>query len=82
MDRSFKNSPWCRYANDGIVHCSSKDEAEQMLEQPKVKLQECKLEIHPDKTSIVYCKDSNRKEIHENIEFTFLGYTFRQSSPQ
>lgn len=77
MDRSFINNPWCRYADDGLVHCSSKDEADHILEQLKVRMQECKLEIHPDKTSIVYCKDSNRKEIHENIEFTFLGYTFR-----
>lgn len=77
MDRIFLNNPWCRYADDGIVHCSSKDEAKHILEQLKVRMQECKLEIHPEKTSIVYCKDSNRKEIHENIEFTFLGYTFR-----
>lgn len=77
MDRSFKNNSWCRYADDGLIHCSSKDEADHILEQLQVRMQECKLEIHPGKTSIVYCKDSNRKEIHENIEFTFLGYTFR-----
>lgn len=77
MDRSFKNNPWCRYADDGVVHCSSKSEATYILEQLKLRMKECKLEIHPEKTSIVYCKDSNRKECHKNIEFTFLGYTYR-----
>ena len=64
-------------AHDGIIHCSSKSEAEHILEHLKLRMGECKLEIHPEKTSIVYCKDSNRKERHENIEFTFLGYTYR-----
>ena len=35
------------------------------------------LQLHPDKTTVVYCKDSNRREAHENVSFTFLGYTFR-----
>ncbi len=39
--------------------------------------QECGLESHPDKTRIVYRKDINRQQDHPEIEFTFLGYTFR-----
>ena len=35
------------------------------------------LELHPDKTRIVYCKDSNRRGSAEHTAFTFLGYTFR-----
>jgi RNA-directed DNA polymerase len=35
------------------------------------------LELHPDKTLIVYCKDANRKGSFEHEQFTFLGYTFR-----
>ena len=35
------------------------------------------LRLHPDKTKIVYCKDSNRRDSHEHTAFTFLGYTFR-----
>ncbi|WP_308429120.1 group II intron maturase-specific domain-containing protein, partial [Streptomyces brasiliensis] len=35
------------------------------------------LELHPDKTKIVYCKDSNRRSSYEQVAFTFLGYTFR-----
>lgn len=39
-------------------------------------MSDCKLEIHPTKTRIVYCKDDNRKEDHEHTDITFLGYTF------
>jgi hypothetical protein len=35
------------------------------------------LELHPDKTRIVYCKDSRRRGTYEEISFTFCGYTFR-----
>jgi RNA-directed DNA polymerase len=77
MEREFPQNSWCRYADDGIVHCRSKEQAEHILKRLMVRLQECKLEIHPDKTKIVYCKDSNRKELHAINEFTFLGYTFR-----
>jgi hypothetical protein len=35
------------------------------------------LELHPTKTKIVYCKDGNRRGVHEHTAFTFLGYTFR-----
>ena len=43
----------------------------------EARLRQCKLEAHPDKTRIVYCRDSNRREDHEHIQFDFLGYTFR-----
>jgi hypothetical protein len=35
------------------------------------------LELHPDKTKIVYCKDANRRGDSEHTSFDFLGYTFR-----
>jgi RNA-directed DNA polymerase len=35
------------------------------------------LRLHPDKTKIVYRKDSNRRDQHEHTSFTFLGYAFR-----
>jgi RNA-directed DNA polymerase len=43
----------------------------------KQRLQECGLEVHPDKTRIVYCKDDDRRKSHENEKFDFLGFTFR-----
>jgi group II intron reverse transcriptase/maturase len=66
-----------RYADDILVHCKSEEEAEWALAQIEQRLNECGLEVHPEKTKIVYCKDSNRNEEYSNISFDFLGYTFR-----
>lgn len=74
---NFPKLPWCRYADDGIVHCKSKVQAEYIRKCLEQRFNACKLEIHPEKTKIVYCKDSNRKQKHDNMQFTFLGYTYR-----
>jgi RNA-directed DNA polymerase len=76
MENNPRN-PWERYADDGVIHCRSKEEAEALLERLKERMLACKLEIHPEKTRIVYCKDSNRRKEHEHTSFTFLGYEFR-----
>jgi RNA-directed DNA polymerase len=73
----FPNNPWCRYAYDGIIHCRTKEQAELIKRCLQKRFRECSLEIRPEKTRIVYCKDSNRKMKEENIQFTFLGYTFK-----
>ncbi len=77
MEREFSNNPWCRYADDGLIHCVSEKQAQYLRDRLEKRLRECKLEIHSDKTRIVYCKDSNRTEEKKKIEFTFLGYTFK-----
>jgi len=68
---------WVRYADDGIIHCQTKEEAERLLERLKKRLATCKLEVHPDKTRIVYCRNYKNQERHEHETFDFLGYTFR-----
>jgi RNA-directed DNA polymerase len=77
MKRKSPNMPWCRYADDGLVHCKTEEEAKHILEHLKRRFEECGLMLHPDKTKIVYCKDGNRKENHKENKFDFLGYTFR-----
>lgn len=77
MELNYPDNPWARYADDGIAHCRTLEEAEKLLEKLKVRFEECELQLHPDKTRIVYCKDDDRKETHEDIKFDFLGYTFR-----
>lgn len=77
MKRNYPNNPWARYADDGVVHCKTLEEAENLLEALKTRFEEIGLEIHPDKTRIVYCKDDNRKGSHTHEKFDFLGYTFR-----
>jgi RNA-directed DNA polymerase len=74
---NFPQNPWARYADDGIVHTKTKVEAENLLEKLKQRFKACKLELHPDKTRIVYCKDDDRRDNYSEIKFDFLGYTFR-----
>jgi RNA-directed DNA polymerase len=77
MRRNFPTVPFEVYADDALVHCRSKKEAERMLKAIEGRLKQCKLELHPEKTKIVYCKDADRRGSHEHERFDFLGYTFR-----
>ncbi len=77
MTRAHPQLPWCRYADDGLVHCRSRREAEAVMAKLQARLAECGLEMHPTKTKIVYCKDERRKQTHPNVTFDFLGYGFR-----
>ena len=66
-----------RYADDVIIHAKSRAQAEHVLEAVRHRLKECRLELHPEKTQIVYCQDDDRRGQHDHIQFDFLGYTFR-----
>lgn len=77
MKTNFPQNPWARYADDGIVHAKTKVEADNLLEKLEQRFKVCKLELHPDKTRIVYCKDDDRRGNYPEIKFDFLGYTFR-----
>ena len=77
MERTFPGNRFCRYADDGLVHCRSEAEANEVKALLAKRLQECGLEMHPEKTKIVYCKDDDRREEHPITSFDFLGYTFR-----
>lgn len=77
MQRQHPGKPWCRYADDGLVHCETQEQAEQILQGLRVRFEECGLELHPEKTRIVYCKDGKRKGKYQETSFDFLGYTFR-----
>jgi group II intron reverse transcriptase/maturase len=66
-----------RYADDIILHCNTQEEAEEILLQITQRMQQCKLELHPLKTKIVYCKDYRRKEPHKQVQFDFLGFSFQ-----
>lgn len=74
---NFPQNPWARYADDGIVHTKTKVEAENLLEKLEQRFKACKLELHSDKTRIVYCKDDDRRGNYPEIKFDFLGFTFR-----
>jgi RNA-directed DNA polymerase len=81
MGRTYPTFKWCRYADDGLVHCETEQQAQQMLAALDKRFKECGLELHPDKTKIVYCKDDNRrKRDYPKTEFDFLGYSYCQRS--
>jgi RNA-directed DNA polymerase len=77
MTRTFPGIPWCRYADDGLGHCKTEQEAHAITGALAARLTECGLTLHPDKTQIVYCKDGSRKGRYPNTQFDFLGYTLR-----
>lgn len=77
MQRHYQDTPWCRYADDGLAHCKTEREAQALLCALKERFAACGLEMHAEKTKIVYCKDGSRKGSYQNTSFDFLGYTFR-----
>lgn len=77
MERHFPKNPFERYADDIIIHCYSKEEGMQLLDSIRERLKKFDLELHPEKTKLVYCKDDGRKGDHDENSFTFLGYSFQ-----
>jgi RNA-directed DNA polymerase len=82
MSREYPGAPFERYADDAVIHCRTLAQAEQVLAALRSRMAEVGLQLHPDKTRIVYCQDSNRRgggpaPGYPHTEFTFLGYTFR-----
>jgi RNA-directed DNA polymerase len=77
MQRTFPSVPFERYADDVLVHCGSERQAKNVLGAIRDRLAECGLELHPTKTKIVYCQDSDRRGKYEHVAFDFLGYTFQ-----
>jgi len=77
MQRNYPKIPFERYADDAVCHCQSQGQAEKLKETLGHRMHEIGLELHPDKTKIVYCKDDDRRENSPCTSFDFLGYTFR-----
>ena len=77
MDEINPRNPFERYADDIIIHCQSREGATRILAQLKERMHEYSLELHPEKTKIVYCKNFRREEKHDKESFTFLSYSFQ-----
>jgi RNA-directed DNA polymerase len=78
MAREFPDVRFERYCDDVVIHCRSQDQACLVRDAVARRLAECGgLQLHPDKTRIVYCQDGKRRESYEHTSFTFLGYGFR-----
>jgi len=78
LEREFPAAEFERYADDAVVHCATEQQARRVLAALEERMAEVGLQLHPDKTRIVYCKDRNRRRKDcADTSFTFLGYTFR-----
>ncbi len=77
MGLDFPTVPFERYADDVICHCVSESQAKTLRVAIEKRLMECRLELHPEKTKIVYCKEDGRRGDYPNCKFDFLGYAFR-----
>jgi len=77
MKRTNPSCPFARYADDAVVHCRSREQAEEVMRSIALRLAECGLTMHPEKSKVVYCKNSKRTASWPHVQFTFLGFTFR-----
>ena len=77
MQRNYPQLRFERYADDVIVHCRTEKQAQEVRAAIARRMQECRLELHPEKTKIVYCKDDDRRRRYPNEKFDFLGYGFQ-----
>ena len=88
MQRTNPTCPFARYADDAVVHCRNRKQAEEVMRSIALRLAECGLTMHPDKSKVVYCKDDKRTASYPHVHFTFLGFTFppkachHQSKPE
>jgi RNA-directed DNA polymerase len=80
LEQNHPKVEFVRYADDAILHCRTKTEAEQTLKALDERMKACGLELHPEKTKLVYCRDYRRQESFETVKFDFLGYSFQPRS--
>lgn len=77
MQHNHPDIPFERYADDAVCHCRTEAQAQRLRQELEQRFAVCRLELHPQKTKIVYCKDDDRRGRYPQERFDFLGYTFR-----
>jgi len=80
LEQPHPTVKYVRYADDVILHCRSIVQADYVLSNLRKRMLDCGLELHPEKTKIVYCKDTRRKVKYHTVKFDFLGYSFQPRS--
>lgn len=77
MDREYPDCSFERFADDAVIHCDTEEQAQNLLAALAERFETVGLELHPEKTKVVFCKDANRTGNSEHTSFVFLGYAFR-----
>jgi len=80
MQREHPDIPFERYADDAICRCRSEAQAQKLRRALEQRFAECGLQLHTQKTKVIYCQDANRRDDCPERSFDFLGYTFRPRS--
>ena len=69
LEIHYPQTSFVRYADDMVIHCSTKQDAEQILTAIKERLHQVSLRLNEEKTKIVYCKDYRRTQQYEKVQF-------------
>lgn len=77
LTKNHPNIPWSRYADDGVLHCQTKKQAQYIMRQLKQRFETCGLEINESKSKIVCCANTEQDWVGKERSFDYLGYTFR-----
>jgi group II intron reverse transcriptase/maturase len=77
LTREFPGIGFERFADDVVVHCVTERQAHKVRQAIGRRFADIGLQLHPDKTRIVYCKDDRRRLDYDQVTFTFCGYAFR-----
>lgn len=82
LEKHHPQVRFVRYADDAVVHCTSKAAAEHLLTAIRARLEQIGLRLNETKTKIVYCKDYRRRQNHEQVQFGFLGFSYQPRPAQ
>lgn len=77
LEKHYPQTRFVRYADDVIVHCDTRTEAEQLLGSIDERLTQIGLRLNGRKTKIVYCKDYRRAVKQKQVQFDFLGFSYQ-----
>jgi len=77
LGKNYPEISFVRYADDMVIHCKTREQADAVLVAIKERLKQVKLRLNEKKTQVVYCKDYRRKNRYENVVFGFLGFSYR-----
>ena len=80
MAREHPGARFERYADDIVVHSATERQARRMVTVITSRMAEVGLEVHPDKTTITYCRGGRHRGRYDRaaqkVRFDFLGYTY------
>ena len=83
LEREFPAVRFERYADDAVVHCATERQAREVLAALNARMAEVGLELHPEKTKIVYCKDRKRRQPYDGpCKFTFWAMSSGPGKPR